>query len=1334
MNTLLDTAEPWLHAITTLSWKGALLTLAAGLVLMLFRRHLSPAWRHGLWLLVLLRFVMPDLGTSRLSMNRLSAETAPTSAEVLESQMSAPFAELATSDFVQVVAAPLQAPAPIQVRPPIPPALEPWTLWQKLTLVWLIGVAVVFAVMLALHLRLLWRLRRDARKPSVHITAILHDACSLAGVHRMPQIIATDAVRAPALFGIIRPAILLPHELAANGDAASLKLILLHELAHLQRRDLWAQIVASLIIALHWFNPIVWWAGRRMRAEAEMAADARALCNTDVSTEAHRLGEVLLGFAHRATAGWLVWFATSTLLGISENKRDLKRRIEALMDIAKGRRTRWIVGLGIFMLLAVVGLTKAPAEDTKKEQIKEATPIALPAASSAAKFTRVFGKVTDEKSNPVAGAEVNLTINLLSGSGGGNQRTKSDAEGRFSFEKLTELAEFIVSARHPDHMESSIVRVKGYEPAEERLIVLPQTLWVTGKVTDKRTGRPIEDARVFFGLERMQSLIVNDIGRYEWKFPSAHTSKTGEYRLPVKVREAQEIIVRAWSPDMTSHSQRLRLKGTETVFDAEIEPVPLIPGKVVDVKSQPVKDALVFTVEDSIKLDESRVPLTVEKLRSLDRKKLTDSGMIVSLGYSKEDGSVNLQTMDPLLRVHQWIVALHPDHGMARMRASEMKKGSIFKLAPWASLLGRLIDSSGAPVVNQKVTFSIRNESASILDPSPLAPLILRQSVHAKTDGQGRFELSRIAPHTILNGVELKGNYQALNAMPISSGPLIERTLSLNPRANSGANLPTSLRTRGVRGRVVLPEGYTIHSEKYFTNLFLRAVDGERSPYFRLQNDGSFVTAVEVPGIYELSFSVSPKGGKSYAGPEARRWMRFKVEQDPAGAMLDLGEIRMEKEDFEFREIAAFGGGPPVYVEGPQGSSKLTVLDHDKKPLAGAKIDALDYLDISGNKLGLETLAKQLPAFQTDVNGKARINFPRKPKPGLRVYGLQLHATSKDGSGSRDLRLMDGKDMEVQTLPLTRLELHTTPPIVSWSLGGPTGLFVENQAATHGVIQAQVTLPHNQAFIVRGITAGGQELFSDVLVAPDGGISIFKAEVTLHPGIEVTGSINGMPAAGYGEGFVTCSLLLHNKGEQPILQKGSPPSVSWTSWATVGLDGRFRLPSMPRGRFVSIGGMGRGWITHDTKSMLPYGRSEIFLSQIPDSGPLNVTLSTNPCFDRQIQVLLPDGRPGAGVVLSGAYIGAPNSGTFLIQKNQSQAHLAEDKAAYAAFAKAGWPFGKLVTDSDGRLTLPNLPKGEVTSTMYWPLPGTDFPQQDRPKFIIPTDPAQVITVRLIGKP
>ena len=103
--------------------------------------------------------------------------------------------------------------------------------------------------MATLHLRMRHRVRRDRTEPSSNALASLRDACARARVKRAPALIVTDAVRAPALFGIVRPAILLPRELAASCDPASLNLILLHELAHLQRRDLWAQVAAALLIA-----------------------------------------------------------------------------------------------------------------------------------------------------------------------------------------------------------------------------------------------------------------------------------------------------------------------------------------------------------------------------------------------------------------------------------------------------------------------------------------------------------------------------------------------------------------------------------------------------------------------------------------------------------------------------------------------------------------------------------------------------------------------------------------------------------------------------------------------------------------------------------------------------------------------------------------------------------------------------------------------------------------------------------------------------------------------------------------------------------------------------
>ena len=141
-------------------------------------------------------------------------------------------------------------------------------------------------------------------------------------------------------------------------------------------------------------------------------------------------------FANGAAAGWIAWFAAATVLGISGNKRNMRRRIEALMDLARGRRTWWMMGLAAFVALAVTGLTKAPAEDAKK----------APATT-----TTVTGIVLDETGQPIQGA----TCMLVGGDDNSRPRTiKSDAEGRFRFEEVPDSVESRLSARHNDYLKS----------------------------------------------------------------------------------------------------------------------------------------------------------------------------------------------------------------------------------------------------------------------------------------------------------------------------------------------------------------------------------------------------------------------------------------------------------------------------------------------------------------------------------------------------------------------------------------------------------------------------------------------------------------------------------------------------------------------------------------------------------------------------------------------------------------------------------------------------------------------------------------------------------------
>lgn len=124
-----------------------------------------------------------------------------------------------------------------------------------LALLWALGVLLCLGLLAGRHARMLAGLRFDAA----------------GGCWRSP------AGTGPALVGLLRPRLCLAEDFEACFSPAEQALILAHEAVHQQRRDNLSQLLAHLICALHWFNPLVWWGLRRLRADQELACDARVL-------------------------------------------------------------------------------------------------------------------------------------------------------------------------------------------------------------------------------------------------------------------------------------------------------------------------------------------------------------------------------------------------------------------------------------------------------------------------------------------------------------------------------------------------------------------------------------------------------------------------------------------------------------------------------------------------------------------------------------------------------------------------------------------------------------------------------------------------------------------------------------------------------------------------------------------------------------------------------------------------------------------------------------------------------------------------------------------------
>jgi beta-lactamase regulating signal transducer with metallopeptidase domain len=241
--------------VELLALMGAQGTVVALLGFLIVRAgRLRPGWQAGVWLVVLIKFVLPWGPALPWSLADLIAALRS------HGESAPPVADPAA---VLVDAAPGQASV----------------LWLVIAALWLAGAGVVLGRALVAHARVVQAARR-ARPAPAQARALL---ASL--VRRPPALVVGDAEVGPHVVGIVRPIIVIPPALLA--DRGLLSAALLHELAHVRRRDGLAKIVQVVASAVFFFWPVVRLASQRLDLAREAACDAWALDRSELPRPAY---------------------------------------------------------------------------------------------------------------------------------------------------------------------------------------------------------------------------------------------------------------------------------------------------------------------------------------------------------------------------------------------------------------------------------------------------------------------------------------------------------------------------------------------------------------------------------------------------------------------------------------------------------------------------------------------------------------------------------------------------------------------------------------------------------------------------------------------------------------------------------------------------------------------------------------------------------------------------------------------------------------------------------------------------------------------------------------
>ena len=329
----------------TLDWavSSAGLILIVGLLRFVLKDRLRAGVRYAVWGLVLLRLLLPvNLGQSAVSLlNAVERTPAARTAELVETVDRVERGENGAVEGYRT--RPDGGAELVFTRPATDreyQQMERALTWQTLLpLVWLAGAAVMLAALGASSLRFYARLRRSRRRLAVRC--------------RVP-VYVSGAVEAPCLAGLLRPAIYLTE--AAAADPAVIRHVLAHELTHLRHRDnLWAAL-RGVCLALHWFDPLVWWAAAASRQDGELACDEAALRRL-APEERVAYGRTLLAMSCARAPSLLV--TASTLTG---GKRSLRERVSRIAH--RPRAAAWALAALLLTASLAAGCTLTGAVES----------------------------------------------------------------------------------------------------------------------------------------------------------------------------------------------------------------------------------------------------------------------------------------------------------------------------------------------------------------------------------------------------------------------------------------------------------------------------------------------------------------------------------------------------------------------------------------------------------------------------------------------------------------------------------------------------------------------------------------------------------------------------------------------------------------------------------------------------------------------------------------------------------------------------------------------------------------------------------------------------------
>lgn len=360
-------------------------SILVGLILcikVLFRNKLTPRWQYMLWIILIIRLVLPwspDSSYSIYSVLTYKNDDASISSrnpvaiflskERMQEVKGIDDTKVLTKeDTYTSSSAQTDQANKTKTQNNEKQDDETVPFYTICIYIWLTGVILLSFATFIMNRRLLLYIKKQPVITDEKIVHIFEKCKQSMSVQREIPLLVSGKVSSPTVFGFFRPKLLLSTVHMKILDEQQLRYIFHHELAHIKRRDVGVNWLMHSLLILNWFNPILWYAYSCMREDQELACDALALTCID-SEEQIAYGHTIISLLEHYSG----YYQVPSVANFSKNKRMLKRRILMIKKFQK-KSYRWSA-LGAVAIIAVssVSLLNARADmptNPEKQQIE----------------------------------------------------------------------------------------------------------------------------------------------------------------------------------------------------------------------------------------------------------------------------------------------------------------------------------------------------------------------------------------------------------------------------------------------------------------------------------------------------------------------------------------------------------------------------------------------------------------------------------------------------------------------------------------------------------------------------------------------------------------------------------------------------------------------------------------------------------------------------------------------------------------------------------------------------------------------------------------------------